>query len=60
MGQICAGAAAHSRGQTDRGLFAPNGWGDFVAYWTTQFYFVPWLVGVISLAVITWLTQERR
>jgi hypothetical protein len=43
-----------------RGFFAPDGWGDFVAYWTSQLYFVPWLVGVISLSVMTWLTQERR
>jgi hypothetical protein len=43
-----------------RGLSAPNGWGDLVAYWTSQIYFVPWLVGVISFSVMTWLTQEQQ
>ena len=42
------------------GLTSPNSWGDFAAYSTSFIYFIPWIVGVISLFVLTWLTQERR
>jgi fumarate reductase subunit D len=42
------------------GLTAPNGWGDFLAVLTSLYYFIPWIVGVISLVILTWLTEERR
>ena len=41
------------------GLSSPNGWGDLAAYLTSFIYFVPWIVGIISLLILTWLTQER-
>ncbi len=42
------------------GMTAQHGWGDLAAYAASYLFFVPWLVGVISLSVMTWLTQERN
>jgi hypothetical protein len=42
------------------GLTSPQGWGDLAAYLTSYVYFVPWIVGIISLSILTWLTEERR
>jgi Na+/proline symporter len=42
------------------GLTSPKGWGDLAAYATTIIYFIPWMVGIISLLILAWLTQERR
>ena len=39
---------------------APHGWGDLAAYLTSYLYFIPWIVGIISLLILTWLTEERR
>jgi hypothetical protein len=41
-------------------LTTPNGWGGFLAWLTNQSYFVPWLTVLITLAVLTWATEERR
>jgi len=41
-------------------LTAPRGWGGFLAWLTNQFYFVPWITALIMLAVLTWVTEERR
>ena len=41
------------------GLTSPKGWGDLAAYLTSLVYFIPWIVGIISLLILTWLTQER-
>jgi len=37
-----------------------HGWGEFFAYLASEMLFVPWLMGVITLGVLVWLTQERR
>ena len=37
----------------------PDGWGGVGAYLMSQLLFVPWLIGIISLGILTWLTQER-
>ena len=37
-----------------------DGWGEFLAYVASRAYFVPWIIGVISLGVLTWLSEERR
>jgi hypothetical protein len=42
------------------GLTASGGFGDLAAYLTSFIYFVPWIVGIISLLILTWLTQERK
>jgi uncharacterized membrane protein len=42
------------------GLTWPNGWGDLAAYGVVLILFLPWIVGIISLLILTWLTQERR
>jgi hypothetical protein len=42
------------------GLTAPKGLGDLAAYLTNRAYFVPWFTGIVSLAVLAWLTEERR
>jgi fumarate reductase subunit D len=42
------------------GLASPKGWGDLASYLTVFIYFIPWTVGIISLLILTWLTQERR
>ena len=41
------------------GLTTPHGWGDFAANLTSRFYFIPWIVGIISLVILTWLTEDR-
>ena len=41
------------------GVTASGGFGDVAAYLTSFVYFVPWIVGIISLLILTWLTQER-
>jgi ribosomal protein L40E len=41
-------------------LTAPNHWGAVLAWLTNQFYFVPWITVLITLAVLTWATEERR
>jgi hypothetical protein len=43
-----------------QGLTAPEGWGDLFAWFTNRLYFEPWLMVVITLAVLTWVTEERR
>ena len=42
------------------GVTAPHGWGDLAAYLASIVYFIPWIVGIISLLILTWLTGERR
>jgi hypothetical protein len=39
---------------------APNGWGTLFAWFTNQAYFEPWLTVLIMLAVLTWVTEDRR
>ena len=41
------------------GLTAFHGLGDFAAYLASIVYFIPWIVGIISLVILTWLTGER-
>jgi hypothetical protein len=41
-------------------LTAPKGLSDFAAYFTSQVYFIPWIVIIIPLVILTWLTEERR
>ena len=41
-------------------MAAPKGWGVFASWFTNQFYFEPWLMVLITLAVLTWVTEERR
>jgi len=43
-----------------RAITAPEGWGAVFAWLTSQFYFDPWLMVLITLAVLTWATEERR
>jgi hypothetical protein len=43
-----------------RTITAPNGWGTLFAWFTNQLYFEPWLTVLIMLAVLTWVTEERR
>lgn len=43
-----------------RGITAPEGWGTLFAWFTSQLLFEPWLMVLITLAVLTWVTEERR
>ena len=42
------------------GLASPKGLSDLAAYGAVLVLFLPWIVGIISLLILTWLTQERR
>ncbi len=43
-----------------RAITAREGWGTLFAWFTSQLYFEPWLMVLITLAVLTWATEERR